>query len=55
MNNQNSEALVQFINNETPPDTPKKDVDPEESDKMKKEWAKIRRLENKLGAANKAQ
>ena len=30
-------------------------MDPEESDKMKREWAKIRKLENKLGAANKAQ
>lgn len=28
---------------------------PEESDKMKKEWAKIRKLEQKLGVANKAQ
>ena len=51
MNDQPSEALVQFY--EPTPDTPQ--PDPEDSDKVKKEWAKIRRLENKLGAANKAQ
>ena len=37
------------------PETPKKKMDPEESDKMKKEWAKIRKLEQKLGVANKNQ
>lgn len=52
---QNSRALELFINDEKMPETPKKSMDPEESDKMKKEWAKIRKLEQKLGVANKAQ
>jgi hypothetical protein len=43
--NQNSKALELFLNDERMPETPKKKMAPEESDKMKREWEKIRKLE----------